>query len=137
MPVNSIVGSESVGAGCMESRMNVLGNVTSLFAMSLYLIFSWMVPQPRDVAVVLVDGQAHELAVESFELCIRLAKVMDPVVYTGVKSTGRLNRMTHLPLKSPGDVTGPWIVSAWNAGALSPIGGIVVCCCPASPIKGR
>lgn len=45
------------------------------------------------------------------------------MVHTGVKSAGRERKITHFPLWSSGNLNGPWVVSASNAGAFSPING--------------
>jgi hypothetical protein len=54
---------------------------------------------------------------------------MNSDVHTGVKSAGWLKRMTQLPSYCFGNSISPWVVTALNAGALSPILGIdtVVC----------
>ncbi len=50
---------------------------------------------------------------------------MNSEVQTGVKSAGWLKRITQLPAYCSGKLISPWVVTALNAGALSPIRGML------------
>ena len=50
---------------------------------------------------------------------------MNSDVQTGVKSAGWLKRMTQLPAYCSGKLISPWVVTALNDGALSPMRGML------------
>ena len=103
---------------------SISGNVTSTFFIPLYSIFSLIV---RSHAMWLYNPSTESPTSLQFALanCSSIvANVMNSDVHTGVKSAGWLNRMTQLPAYCSGKLISPCVVTALNAGALSPMRGI-------------
>jgi hypothetical protein len=96
-------------------------HLDAFHALVLDLLFDR--PQPRDVAERLSMDNPSNLQLSFSNSGCMEAKIMNSVVQTGVKSAGCEKKTTHLPLKSSGKLMGPWVVSALNDGAFSPING--------------